>query len=125
MYILFLKCYALLMNLKLAELRQTPVSLSNPNGLETLESSNPLSGILGSILGESPAAQAARLENASKDARDLTSLVKKKRSAHNERPRSFGSGAGQTNGKRKGEFAEKIEEVGIGKRAKNSTHNND
>ena len=99
------------------DLRQPPVSLNDPTGMGTLDGSNPLSGILGSILGESPAAQKARLEEASKGATDLTNLVKRKKPAE-----SSGSKASetevQTNGKRKVEFSEEVEEVGTGKRAK-------
>lgn len=40
---------------------------------------NPLGGILGSVLGESPAAQKARLEEATKDAKDLTGLIRHKK----------------------------------------------
>ena len=91
------------------DLRQPPVSLNDPTGMGTLDGSNPLSGILGSILGESPAAQKARLEEASKGATDLTNLVKRKKPAETEV---------QANGKRKVELSEEVEEVGLGKKAK-------
>ena len=91
------------------DLRQPRVSLNDPTAMGTLGGSNPLSGILGSILGESPAAQKARLEEASKGATDLTNLVKRKKPAETEV---------QTNGKRKAEFSEEAEEVGMGKKAK-------
>ena len=55
--------------------------MNDPMGTGTLDGSNPLAGILGSMLGESPAAQRARIEEASKGANDLTGLVKKKKSA--------------------------------------------
>lgn len=39
---------------------------------------DPLRGILGSILGETPASQKARIEEAAKGANDLSGLVKRK-----------------------------------------------
>ena len=102
---------------KLVELRQPPVSLNDPSGMGTLDGSNPLSGILGSILGESPAAQKARLEEASKGATDLTNLVKRKKPAETEASRTAETEV-HTNGKRKVDFAQEMEEVGTGKRAK-------
>lgn len=77
----------MLIVLKLVELRQPPVSASEPTGLGTVDGSYALNGILGSILGESPADQGLRLEEASRGAKDLTSLVKRKRPAGNESSR--------------------------------------
>lgn len=102
---------------KLVDLRQPPVSLNDPTGMGTIDGSNPLNGILGSILGESPAAQKARLEEASKGAMDLTNLVKRKKPAENEASKAAETEI-QTNGKRKVELSEEVEEVGKGKRAK-------
>ena len=84
----------------------------------TLDGSDPLSGILGSILGESPAAQKARLEEASKGAQDLTNLVKRKKGGKSEAVRPAESPILQSNGKRRADFAEDVEEVGIGKKAR-------
>jgi HAT1-interacting factor 1 len=42
---------------------------------------NPLNGILGKLLGESPAQQKTVIEQATKTATDLTGLVKRKRPA--------------------------------------------
>ena len=74
-----------------------------------------MSGILGQILGESPAQQKARLEEASKNANDLSGLVKKKKPATSANTNTNGA----TNGtKRKVGFAEEIVELGSGKKAK-------
>ena len=78
----------------------------------------PLSGILGSIPSESPAAQKARLEKASKDVNDLTNLVKRKKVSKASSPQPASDGPPQTNGKRKVEFDEETIEVGTGKKAK-------
>ena len=84
----------------------------------TIDGSNPLSGILGSILGESPVAQKARLEEASKGAKDLTNLIKRKKPAEGEASKITGSHGIQSNGKRKVDFGDEVEEVGTGKKAK-------
>lgn len=106
------------MEQRLVELRQPPVSISDPTGMGTIDGSNPLSGILGSILGESPAAQKARLEEASKGAKDLTNLIKRKKPAEGEASKDSESHDIQTNGKRKVGFRGEVEEVGTGKKAK-------
>jgi HAT1-interacting factor 1 len=94
---------------QLVELRQSPVSIND---------SNPLSGILGSMLGESPAVQKSRLEEASKEANDLTGLVKRKKASNAPSPQPPATEAPKTNGKRKVEFDEETVEVGTGKKAK-------
>ena len=48
------------------------------------DSSNPIGGLLGSILGESPAESKARIEEASKNANDITKLVRRKKDKSNE-----------------------------------------
>lgn len=80
-----------------------------------------MSGILGQILGETPTAKNARLEEVSKGANDLTgtNFVKKKKPA----PASEGSKTAedklpQTNGKRKVDFSEETDEIGTGKKVK-------
>lgn len=45
-----------------------------------------MSGILASALGESPAEMQARVEEAKKNANDLTNLVRKKKVAKTEEP---------------------------------------
>ncbi|MCJ1399387.1 hypothetical protein MMC11_002589 [Xylographa trunciseda] len=67
------------MEQRLLELRQPPVSLNDPRGTGAVDGATPLSGILGSILGESPEAQKARIEQASQGAQDLTNLVRRKK----------------------------------------------
>ena len=105
--------------LQLVELRQPPVSISDPSGTGTIDGSNPLSGILGSILGESPAAQKARLEEVSKGAKDLSNLVvKRKKPAEGEASKVSEPDRTQSNGKRKADFRDKVEEVGTVKREK-------
>ena len=100
-------------------MRQPPVSINDPTGTGSLDGSNPLSGILGQILGESPAAQNARLEEASKTANDLTGMVKRKKPVDaNRSPKTTEKATPQTNGKRKVDFAEDAEEVGTGKKVK-------
>ncbi|KAI1170450.1 hypothetical protein F4777DRAFT_591938 [Nemania sp. FL0916] len=79
------------MELRLVELRKPPVDM----GL-TLGQDNPLVGLLGQALGESSAEQAARVEEAKKNAKDLSGLVRKKTK---EEPKP----AEETNGKRKAE----------------------
>lgn len=109
---------ALLNILQLVELRQPPVSINDPTGTGAIDGANPLSGILGSILGESPEAQKTRLEEASKDANDLTNLVRRKKPAHDD----TGSGAKDvpvaSSGKRKLEAVDESEDSSRGKKAK-------
>jgi len=58
-----------------------------------------MGGILGTILGESPADAAARVEEAKKTATDLTGMVRKKaKPVHDTSPNGK-----STNGKRKAE----------------------
>lgn len=45
------------------------------------DASNPLAGILGQMLGESTTEQKARIEEATKNANDLSGLVKRKKPA--------------------------------------------
>ena len=104
--------------LQLVELRQPPISVNDPTSTGTIDGSNPLSGILGSILGESPAAQKARLEEASKDAKDLTNLIKRKKPAEDKVSKASEPSGVQSNGKRKVDIRDKVEEVVSGKKAK-------
>lgn len=116
------------MEQRLIEIRQPPVSINDPTGTGTIDGANPLSGILGSILGESPAAQQARLTDASNNATDLTNLVKRKKPAAADGepspPQYATSGSATTvdaprpQGKRKVEFDEEVVEVGTGKKAR-------
>ena len=103
---------------QLMELRQPPVSLNDPTSTGSIDGTNPLSGILGSILGESPEAQKARLEEASKGANDLTNLVKRKKSSNGATPEPPKELPSRSSAKRKVAFAEEIEEVGTGKKAR-------
>jgi HAT1-interacting factor 1 len=65
-------------------------------------SANPIGGILGATLGESPADAAARIEEAKKTATDLTGLVRRKAKPDASTPEPSASTNG-TNGKRKAE----------------------
>jgi HAT1-interacting factor 1 len=96
---------------RLAELKGPAI---DTKGLLGAVSVNPLGGVLGATLGESPAEQAARIEEAKKTATDLTGLVRKKekKSTDTATPESSTNG---TNGKRK---AEDDVEEGENKKAK-------
>ena len=67
------------MEQRLVELHQPPVSINDPRGTGALSGSTPLDGILGAILGETADQQKKRLEEATKDAKDITGLVRKKK----------------------------------------------
>ena len=83
-----------------------------------MDGANPLSGILGSILGESDTAQNTRIEEALKGAKDLTGLVKRKKVSDAPSPQPFASEAPKMNGKRKVDFDEEVIEAGTAKKAK-------
>lgn len=105
---------------QLSELKAPPVDVKDvlygsSNG------GNPAAGILGATLGESPADAAARVEEAKKNANDLTGLVRhKKKPADAAVPIPESSSISEgTNGKRKAEDdgdidakKAKVEEVG-------------
>lgn len=115
----------MLIVLKLVELRQPPVSASDPTGLGTVDGSYALNGILVSILGESPADQGLRLEEASRGAKDLTSLVKRKRPAGNESSRCAEETVNHTNGKRKIDVVGEVNEMGSGKKVRSCEGDDD
>lgn len=94
------------------------MSISDPNGTGAIDGANPLSGILGSILGETQEAQESRLAEASKSANDLTNLVKRKKPAKTEKQIDDDGSVLQSNGKRKVDWAEIDEELVTGKKAK-------
>lgn len=70
-----------------------------------------MAGILGSVLGESPESQKERLELATKQAKDLSGLIKKKKPTSDGSSMSASAIASlpPTNGKRK------ADELGVGK----------
>jgi HAT1-interacting factor 1 len=90
--------------LQLAELKAPPVdvkdALYGPTGALDI---NPTGGILGATLGESPAAAAARIEEAKKTATDLTGLVRRKKAKPDAATPEPTASANGTNGKRKAE----------------------
>ncbi len=98
------------------------MSINDPTTTGTIEGANPLSGILGSILGESPTAKKLRIEEATKEAHDLTNLVKRKKPASEERQKVVQTPAVNGNGKRKVEYADEVEHVGAGKKAKHENN---
>lgn len=106
---------------QLVELRQPPVSLNDHTWTGSVDGANPLSGILGSILGESAAAQKARLDEASEGANDLTGLVRRKKGSDTASPQPVADEASRT-GKRK--FGEDVVDVGTKKKAKLSDGEN-
>lgn len=94
------------------------MSISDLNGTGAIDGANPLSGILGSILGETQEAQESRLAEASKSANDLTNLVKRKKHAKTEKQIDDDGSILQSNGKRKVDSAEIDEGLVTGKKAK-------
>ena len=103
---------------QLVDLKAPPVSINDPNSTGTLDGSTPLNGILGQILGESPEQQKTRLEEASKTANDLSGLVKRKKApstkpepAEQTNGQSNGTAANSTNGKRRIEVADLLDEA--------------
>ncbi|KAL8779867.1 MAG: hypothetical protein Q9213_006737 [Squamulea squamosa] len=111
------------MEQRLIELRQPPVSVNDPSKTGGDDGITPLGGILGSILGESQAAQSLRLNEASKGAKDLSNLVKRKKPTAELVPTTGEEDFLKTNGKRKVEFVEEVIEVGTGKKARLSDCN--
>lgn len=83
---------------QLAELKAPPVDVN-----AALQGAMPdsMGGILGAMLGESPADAAARVEEAKKTATDLTGMVRKKAKPANGTGTS--PNRAKTNGKRKAE----------------------
>ena len=91
-----------------------------------MDGATPLNGILGAILGETASQQKQRLEEASKQAKDITGLVRKKE----KKPAEETTGSTQpANGvspglepkagtKRKVEFADEAVELDSSKRAR-------
>ena len=66
---------------QLAELRQSPTSINDLTGTSVTDGVTPFSGILSSILGKSTEGQKERLEIASKNAKDVTNLVKRSKAS--------------------------------------------
>lgn len=121
------------MEVRLAELRQPPVNVKAETDNQMIK--DQISGVLGSILGSgaSEAEQKEKLEQVSQTATDLTGLVKRKKPKNtpaNDADSGFGSaastpaaeasnpGPAKSNGKRKVEFVDEIEDLETGKKAK-------
>ncbi|KAL7811035.1 hypothetical protein V8C44DRAFT_331682 [Trichoderma aethiopicum] len=86
---------------RLVDLRKDPLSAS-----ELLGDANPLGGILGAAFGQSAADVQARVEEASKNAKDLTGLVRKKKATKVDDAEAE---AANGNGKRKADDDESTE----------------
>ena len=89
------------------------MTLSSSNAADALGDQNILSGILGSMLGESPAAQKARVEEAAKGANDLTGLVRRRKGDPDSAGALKNGKAVNGNGKRKADSMENEEEAPI------------
>jgi len=89
---------------QLAELKAPPVdvkdALYGPTGALDV---NPTGGVLGATIGESPAEAAARIEEAKKNATDLTGLIRRKKPKPDATTLEPTSNINGTNGKRKAE----------------------
>ncbi|KAI4164907.1 MAG: hypothetical protein LQ342_001540 [Letrouitia transgressa] len=107
------------MEQRLVELRQPPISVSGPSGIDVMSGDNPLGGILSSMLGESATSQQAKLEEASKGAKDLTELVIKRKKAGTETHHpTQEADSPRTGDKKKLEFVEEVAEAGTDKKTK-------
>ncbi|CAM1501020.1 Fc.00g101820.m01.CDS01 [Cosmosporella sp. VM-42] len=105
------------MEQRLVDLRNDPIDAKELLGGD----SNPLGGILGATLGESPAETKARVEEAKKTANDLTGLVRKKNKdepAPAAAPAPEAEAETNGNGKRKAEEPAPAEEEAAAKKAK-------
>ncbi|KAL8664733.1 MAG: hypothetical protein Q9202_002868 [Teloschistes flavicans] len=100
------------MKQRLLELREPPVAIDGAS------QDKDLSGILGSILGESSATQQERLDEAARSATDLSSLIKRKKPVTNADFVVAEADNMSTNSKRKVEFAEEVRDGGTGKKVR-------
>ncbi|POR38107.1 NASP-like protein sim3 [Tolypocladium paradoxum] len=89
------------MEQRLVDLRKDPIDASDLLGGGP--EANPLGGILGAALGESAAETQARVEEAAKNANDLTGLVRKKKAKGAADSPAPAPAPAATNGKRKAE----------------------
>lgn len=94
------------------ELREPPVAIDEAS------QNKDLGGILGSILGESPATQQERLDEAAKSATDLSSLVKRKKPVPYTDFVAAEADNASTSSKRKAEFAKEVMDGGTGKKVR-------
>ncbi|KAI9707519.1 MAG: hypothetical protein M1836_000480 [Candelina mexicana] len=100
------------MEQRLLDLRSPSVSLNDQTGpAGAPDGSDPLRGILGSLLGETQATQRARVEEATKAANDVSGLVRRKKPAAKESGGDAQSGSSSNNGKRKVDSVDKVEDV--------------
>ncbi|KAL8840930.1 MAG: hypothetical protein Q9170_001123 [Blastenia crenularia] len=104
------------MQQRLVELRQSPISINGTSAIG--DGAERLGGILGSILGQSPARQHEKLDEASRGAKDLSNLVKRKKSNPVVLSETAEDDSARNSGKRKVEFVEEVLEVGTGKKVR-------
>jgi len=103
----------------LVDLRNPCVSLNGVTGpAGATDGSNPLGGLLGSILGESAAQQKKRIEDATKGANDLTGMVRKKKIEPASSSAAAPVAASVEGGQGKRKLDETTEAATNGKRAK-------
>lgn len=102
---------------QLLDLSNAPISVNDPTSTGTLDGTNPLSGILGQILGESATEQKKRIEEATANANDLSGLVRRKK----EKGSAGGTPAPveemekeKVGGKRKVGFVDEVDVLGEG-----------
>ncbi|KAL8777642.1 MAG: hypothetical protein Q9203_001695 [Teloschistes exilis] len=100
------------MKQRLLELREPPVAIDEAS------QNKDLGGILGSILGESPATQQERLDEAVKSATDLSSLVKRKKPVPYTDFVAAEADNASTGSKRKAEFAKEFMDSRTGKKVR-------
>ncbi|KAI9769507.1 MAG: hypothetical protein M1840_003984 [Geoglossum simile] len=104
------------MEQRLVDLRAPPVPFSATLGdVGVPDGSGALASVLGSILGESPEEQKARVEEATKNANDISSLVRRKKHAAETMEEIQAENGINGNGKR---GVESTEAEGSGKRAR-------
>jgi HAT1-interacting factor 1 len=92
------------------------VSFDGSTSGDGVDGNNPITGLLGSILGDSLATRKAKIEEASRNAHDVTGLVKKKKLESNEVSSQSDLGS-KDNTKRKLDFSGQSE-TGIEKKAR-------
>ena len=106
--------------MQLVDLKNDPIDAKGLLG----EGADPMTGILGAVIGETPAETKARVEEATKTANDLTGLVRKKKTkdapAADAPTETATESKTETNGngKRKAEDDAPVEDEAAAKKAK-------
>lgn len=97
------------------ELQAPAVTINRPNN--AFPADDAMSGILAQVLGESTAEQKARIQEATKNANDLSGLVKKKKSKTTHGASASAISTSSANGSSKRKLDDSVDEA-EGKRAK-------